>query len=678
MRQADHGVRERGWRHALFIGSARHGQVTRSSQDRKAARVFFAFVLPLAVVMLSPSKGVAQTPWKLVWSDEFDGPIGGAPDPAKWKFQTGAGATIAGNDEAEFYCTPGMGPTPCNPQQPNAYLDGKGHLVLVAVRTNQTITAGPKETVSPVYTSARMTTVPTFRYGRIEASIRVPAAGKGVWPAFWAMGQQTPSTIWPATGEMDIMEQWNPVAGDPDKVDPLTVRGSVHGPVAPGSHESYLDQTGEYVFRNAPSNGLHQFTVEWSPGEADFYVDGNLYSRHSVGTMTNKEVWEEDRGPFSLLLNLAMGGGFFGYPDASTAATPTMVVDYVRVYQAYPQALPAGWGNYDAGGPAEPGASEFHDGVWTVSGGGVGIAGRFDQFQFAYRSMGGDGEVTAHVLDQSSKNPQAKAGVMLRQDRGAASPYAMAFVSPDGSVHFRFRPTVGDIPAEVLYKGTASWLKMGRLGDVFTAYVSTDGKNWSQIGNTKLTPNHDLLAGLIATSRDNGKPNSARFDYVDVTRTDAAYDGVATEIPGVIQAEHFDTGGTGYSYAAEFGEAGPKVESIPDALGAEQSAGGFSLVDLKPNRYINYSVNVATPGYYVITLRVASQGPGGSLHFNLDQKPLDKPFAIPSTGGADQWHEINLPAVHLTAGQHTLALVTDSAGGSGTLAKLDLFAVHPQ
>ena len=112
MRQADHGVRERGWRHALFIGSARHGQVTRSSQDRKAARVFFAFVLPLAVVMLSPSKGVAQTPWKLVWSDEFDGPIGGAPDPAKWKFQTGAGATIAGNDEAEFYCTPGMGPTP--------------------------------------------------------------------------------------------------------------------------------------------------------------------------------------------------------------------------------------------------------------------------------------------------------------------------------------------------------------------------------------------------------------------------------------------------------------------------------------------------------------------------------------------------------------------------------------
>jgi beta-glucanase (GH16 family) len=624
--------------------------------------------------MLPALRCAAQSPWKLVWSDEFDGPLGSSPDASKWKFQTGPGAAIAGNEEAEFYCVPGMGPAPCNPQQPNAYQDGKGHLVLVAVRTNQTVIVGAKRIVSPVYTSARMTTVPTFRYGRLEASIRVPAAGKGVWPAFWAMGQQTGTTVWPATGEIDILEQWNPVAGDPDKIDPLTIRGSI----APGSHEGYIDQTDEFSFRTPPSNGLHQFAIEWSPGEVDFFVDGDLYSRRSVGTMLAKEVWEQDRGPFALLLNLAMGGGFFGYPDASTAATPTMVVDYVRVYQTSPEALPSTWGNYDAGGPAQAGSSEFRDGIWTVSGGGFGIAGRFDQFQFAYRSMAGDGEVTAHVLDQTSKTPQAKAGVMLRQDRGASSPYAMAFVSPDGSVHFRYRRTQGDVPEEVLYKGTASWLKLGRLGDVFTAYVSTDRKNWNPVGNTKLMLNHDLLAGLIATARDNGKPNFARFDSVDVTRTDAAYDGLAAEIPGVVQAEHFDTGGSGYSYSADFGDAGPKVETIPDALGSDQSAGGSFLAGLPPNRYINYSVIIAKDGDYVIALRAASEGPGGSLHFNLDQKPLTQPFTLPATGGANQWREIKLPTVHLAAGQHTFALVTDSAGASGKLANIDFFAVRPQ
>jgi beta-glucanase (GH16 family) len=628
--------------------------------------------------MLQTPRVSAQTSWKLAWSDEFDGPLGSAPDPAKWKFQAGPGAAIAGNDEAEFYCAPGMGPAPCNPKQPNAYLDGKGHLVLVAIRINQTVTVGAKKFVSPIYTSARMTTVPTFRYGRIEASLRVPAAGKGVWPAFWAMGQQTPSTVWPATGEIDILEQWNPVAGDPNRIDPLTIRGSVHGPSAPGSHEGYLGQTSEFVFRSAPSNGLHQFAIEWSPGEVDFFVDGTLYSRQSVGTLLGKEVWEQDRGPFSLLLNLAMGGDFFGYPDASTAATPTMVVDYVRVYQTDPHALPANWGNYDAGGPAEPGSSQFHNGVWTVAGGGFGIAGRFDQFQFAYRSMAADGEVTAHVLDQTSKMPQAKAGVMLRQDRGAASPYAMAFLSPDGSVHFRFRRSVGDVPEEVLYKGVASWLKLGRLGDVFTAYISTEGKNWSPVGNTKLPLNHDLLAGLIATSRDNGKPNVARFDYVNVTPTDAAYDGLATDLPGVVQAEHFDTGGPGYSYSADFGEAGPKVEAIPDTLGADQSASGFYLAALAPNRYLNYSVNVVKDGDYIIAVRTASDGPGGSLHFNLDQKPLSKPFTLPATGGVNQWRDIKLPSVHLAAGQHTLALVSDSAGASGKLANIDFFAVRAQ
>jgi hypothetical protein len=526
-----------------------------------------------------------------------------------------------------------------------------------------------------VYTSARLNSLQTFRYGRIEASIRIPTAGNGVWPAFWAMGNESSALHWPATGEVDIMEQWNPTPGT-GTLNPLVNHGSIHGPKAPGSSEGYLDQTGDYTFPGPPSNGLHQFAIEWDPGEVDFYIDGYLYERQSVATLTGKDVWEEDRAPFQLLLNLAMGGGFFGYPDASTQATPTMVVDYVRVYQRAEGALPPTWSNYDVGGPAEPGSSVFKDGIFNVAGSGAGIAGHFDQFQYAYKGLGGDGEVTAHVLDQTSKVPQAKAGVMLREARGAASVFAMMFVSPDGSVHFRYRSAKGEAPADVVYNGHATWMKVGRLGDVFTGYASADGKTWTAVGNTRLAMPFDTTAGLVATARDNRSPNSVRFDYVDVTKSDAGYDGTAVLLPGVVQAENFDCGGAGYSYSAELGDAGPQVKLIAPKAGADDAASGYYLADVPSNRYINYSVVVEKDGDYSISAHVASQASGGTFHFNVDQKPLSKPLQVPNTGGTARWQDLNTPAFHLAPGHHTLALVTDS-GPPSALLDIDFFTVRP-
>ena len=653
-------------------------KLTNRASSQRAAHLHLLWGLALSLLVTGHGFAQRSSAWKLVWSDEFDGALGSAPDPAKWKFQAGAGAALAGNDEAEFYCTRETSTPPCKTDQPNAYLDGKGHLVLVAVRTDGTTTVGPNKTKAPVYTSARMMSVPGFQYGRIEASLRIPAAGHGVWPAFWALGKEEGSVRWPAIGEIDVMEQWNPLPGTPDKLDGLVIHGAVHGPLAPDSTKGFLDQTADYTFPGQPSNGLHQYAVEWSPGEVDFYVDGYLYERTSVGSLSGKEVWEQDRGPFSLLFNLAMGGGFFGYPDASTSATPTMVIDYVRVYQRDEKALEAGWSNYDAGGAAEAGSSTFSNGVFTVSGGGVGIAGHFDQFQFAYRGLGGDGEVTAHVLDQTSKVAQAKAGVMLRDGRGAASMFAMAFVSPDGSVHFRYRSVKGDVPSDVPYKGAATWLKVGRLGDVFTGYASADGKNWTAIGNARLAMPHDTTAGLIATCRDNRTPNAARFDHVDLTRTDAGFDGTATPVPGVVQAEDFDGGGTGFSYSTEFGEQGPEIKRIGPAAASADRASGYYLSGLKANRYINYSVFVARDGDYTISARVANAGAGGAIHFNIDQKPLSKPLPVPDTGGSGQWKELVTPSFHLSAGQHTLALVTDSASSAGTAAGVDFFKVQPR
>ncbi|MGD0941470.1 MAG: family 16 glycosylhydrolase [Terracidiphilus sp.] len=628
----------------------------------------------------------AQTGWRLVWSDEFDGRAGAPPDPGKWKFEAGPGRFVGGNHEAETYCAYRSEDAPCRPNVPNAYLDGKGHLVIEAVRTDGMLPIPEKNLVSPVYTSARLNSLKSFKYGRIEASIQVPT-GLGVWPAFWALGVRKQNFNWPAIGEMDIMESWNPQPGT-RIIDPYLNHSSVHGPIKPGSKRGYIEVTGTYDFARPMQEAFHQFAAEWEPGEVDFYCDGNLFSRQSVASLSGSEVWEPDNLPFYLLLNLAMGGDFFGYPDATTGAKHTMVVDYVRVYQRDDTNLPAGWGNADIGGPAQAGFSTNSKGLWTVAGGGTGIAGSTRQFQLAYKALGRDGEISARVLSQSSKIAQAEAGVTIRNGRGSGASYAMMFISPDRSIHYRAGGDENDVrTGDIIYNGAADWIKVVRVGDVFTGYVSTDGTTWKAVGQAKLAMRRDVLAGLLSTSSDNGSRNVAQFDNVDVTRSDAAWDGTAVTLPGVVQAEDFDSGGEGYSYAATMKHKGfspfrqndgPSVKQIETRGEPDVVPGGYYVSDLSVNDYLNYSVTIAKEGTFVFHVRVASEGAGGSIHFNLDRKPITKPIRIPDTGGQEIWRDVSSDAVHLPAGEHIVAIVVDSTGTGVSAGNIDFFAVRAQ
>ena len=72
--------------------------------DRQMRNLYHVLSLLLFCFFLRNGLAQQNSGWKLVWSDEFNGPAGAAPDSSKWKFQAGAGATIAGNEEAEMYC----------------------------------------------------------------------------------------------------------------------------------------------------------------------------------------------------------------------------------------------------------------------------------------------------------------------------------------------------------------------------------------------------------------------------------------------------------------------------------------------------------------------------------------------------------------------------------------------
>jgi len=261
----------------------------------------------LAVVVLSihGSSQADATKWKLTWSDEFNAADGTAPDPAKWGFDIGGGGW--GNKELESYTS-----RPVNVQQKG------GNLVITALKEDYT----GKDGVARPYTSARIKTKGLFSraYGRVEARMQLPL-GKGIWPAFWMLGDDIGTAGWPKAGEIDIMEN----IGEAGRV-----YSTLHGPEysgAKGISAKYELPAGEVV-----NTGFHVYAVEWSPNKIRFYFDDKLIVERTPADLPAGAKWVYDH-PFFVILNLAVGGAWPGYPDETTAFPQRMLVDYVRVYE---------------------------------------------------------------------------------------------------------------------------------------------------------------------------------------------------------------------------------------------------------------------------------------------------------------------------------------------------------
>ena len=254
---------------------------------------------------LYAQRGVSGPQWRLAWHDEFDAAPNSAPDPAKWTYDVGK--TGWGNAELEEYTR----------STANAFEDGDGHLVIQAIKTNDASGAG--------YTSARLKTqgLAAFTYGRVEARMKLPH-GQGIWPAFWMLGSDIAAVGWPRCGEIDIMENIGK--------EPAVVHGTVHGPGYSGGNgigAPYSLPAGAFA------DAFHVFTLQWQPESVEFAVDGSTYKRITPSDIPKGASWVYNH-PFFLLLNVAVGGNWPGYPDATTQFPQRLLVDYVRVYSRIP------------------------------------------------------------------------------------------------------------------------------------------------------------------------------------------------------------------------------------------------------------------------------------------------------------------------------------------------------
>lgn len=260
------------------------------------------FKLTMALVCFAAVQGANAQTWQTVWNDEFSS--GTQPNTSLWGYELGAGGW--GNNELQNYTNRAL----------NARIettDG-GRLKIEARRD---FYQGVE------YSSARLFSKGSWTYGKLEVRAKLPS-GLGTWPAIWMLptGQWYGNNYWPDNGEIDVMEH---VGYDPNRI-----HGSVH---TQGYNWMNGNQPTNNVVLADVFNTYHAYTLEWRPHALKVSVDGtSVLIWNRTGGASSR--WPFNR-PFSLRLNLAVGGNWGGAQGVNSAAFPTsMLVDYVRFSKA--------------------------------------------------------------------------------------------------------------------------------------------------------------------------------------------------------------------------------------------------------------------------------------------------------------------------------------------------------
>ena len=132
--------------------------------------------------------------------------------------------------------------------------------------------------------------------------------------------------------------------------------------------------------------------------------------------------------------------------------------------------------------------------------------------------------------------------------------------------------------------------------------------------------------------------------------TQSPYGGSARTIPGIVEAEDYDNGGSGVAYndddASNNGGEYRPSEGVDIEAASE---GGFNIGWTNAGEWTEYTVDVADSGTYIAEARIASEIGGD---FRLEFKGMDKTGGInaPNTGGWQSYQTVTSQEFTLEAG----------------------------
>jgi regulation of enolase protein 1 (concanavalin A-like superfamily) len=246
-------------------------------------------------------------------------------------------------------------------------------------------------------------------------------------------------------------------------------------------------------------------------------------------------------------VGIAVGSGSADRPATAMISKPTI---------ASGGRLPEPWATRQVGHTLEPGTAEMISNAFHVHGGGSGIGGTVDQFRYVFQRASGDVEIIAKLASLVSSTDEAFAGVMIRSNLDAGATHAAIVATLQNGWEFTRRPWQGG--ASLQTAGSSGqppgWMKLIREGDLFSAYYSSDGLNWTLSESESIAMPQEVQVGLVVASDSLVTLASAIFTSV-IVRSPV----VPNEPPMVIlespdDGQQFDAGA---SIAIEAGASDP-------------------------------------------------------------------------------------------------------------------------
>jgi beta-glucosidase len=245
--------------------------------------------------------------------------------PSAWNYRVNDGKlTLRGRNEPGFDCSNNTGPSPCADNY--NWSGGTGSANVVKNYTSGRINSKGKV---------------QWKYGYAEARMRLPfallaSAQSGAWPAWWTLGSNInegpktrgASTLWPACGEVDIMEWASNGAG--------TMHSNVHYSNAAGSHASMGESnTTTPIFDRTAWNtygflweGNEDLNGDTFKNRMTFYINGTQVAFFDISG-TDKTEFHADQ---HFIFNLAFGGAMGGTISISDWTAAMLEIDYLRLY----------------------------------------------------------------------------------------------------------------------------------------------------------------------------------------------------------------------------------------------------------------------------------------------------------------------------------------------------------
>jgi hypothetical protein len=247
-----------------------------------------------------------------------------------------------------------------------------------------------------------------------------------------------------------------------------------------------------------------------------------------------------------------------------------------------------------------------------------------------------------------------------------------------------------------------NWLELNRIGYDQTAakpVISPEGGSFygnAEVSLTCTTPGASIYYTLDGSTPDSSaiqylKPLTVAEDttikatavadgyndsdvsiatFIDAASGDRAFKGSSNMIPGIIEAEDYDTTGEGVAYHdTSHGNKGAKYRNDDVDIWYSTVEGHYTGANAT-SEWLAYSVDVETTGAYNLDLRLATPLDGRLIHVELDGVDISGNISIPNTGHWNHWETITVP-IYLKAGRHILKVVFDQGGCNFNFMEFD-------